>query len=516
MEPEEWGAVAVAHSPQGLAVVDGAGRFVAANAAASRLCGAPAADLVGRPAPFAADGAAEAGEVVVEWTRPDGEQRAFACTTAPVPGTDQRVVAFRDVSEARRQERRLAAMARAAFSVTAERSLASTLEALAEEAQQAAALAGVQVLLATPAGARLHVLGTAGFSRIPDFFDRLLECQARGARLEMVESLRSGVPRVLQHRFDAIMGDPAWEPLHDYMSATPWDAFASVPLRIRGGAVGVLNAFFAPGQEVGEAELGFLLAMADQAAVAVDHAELFQRRMDEARREERQKLARDLHDSVVQQVFSIMMQAGSLGVLARRGLPPSAERLATIAGELSGAAEDALADLRGMVVELRPAVPSGTSLGTALRSLLEATAARSALACDLTIDDAGGDLPALDVELAEDVYRVASEAVHNTVKHAGASRLDVAVVVGATATGPRVVVDVVDDGRGARHDAAAGPGAAAAGGQPGSRASSGGYGMTAMRERAHRWGGEVDVVAEDGGGTRVRLVVPVVRGEDRR
>lgn len=506
MDVDGWGALAVAHSPDGLAVVARDGRFLDVNPAGARLCGAAAEQLVGTPSPFGGTGP-RADDDVVEWSGPGGLRRAFAWTCSPVLGGGERVVSFRDVSAARQQGRRLAATARAAFSVTAERSLASTLEALAEEVLQAASLAGVQVLLATPAGARLNVLGTAGFSRIPDFFDRLLECRARGARLEMVEALHSGVPRVVHHRYDAVMADPAWEPLRDHLGATPWDAFASVPLRIRGGTVGVLNAFFAPGQVVGEEELGFLLAMAGQAAVAVDHAELFQRRMDEARREERQKLARDLHDSVVQQVFSIMMQAGSLGVLARRGLPPTAEKLAAVAGELSGAAADALADLRGMVVELRPAVPSGTSLGTALRSLLEATAARSGLRCDLAIDDPDGDLLALDEQLAEDAYRVASEAVHNTVKHAAAASLGVSVLVSTTPRGLQLAVDVVDDGRGVPSEGdhrAADP------------LRSGGYGMTAMRERAHRWGGEVEVVAEDGGGTRVRLRVPVVRAEERR
>lgn len=512
MGADRWDALAAAHSPEGLAVVDASGRFLHVNPAGARLCGVPADRLAGTASPFTTSGAAPTSldpssfDAVVEWVGPAGARCAFAWTCSDVLDDGERVVSFRDVSSARQQERRLAAMARAAFSVSAERSLASTLQALADEALQAASLAGVQVLLATPAGARLNVLGTAGFSRIPDFFERLLECRARGAQLEMVESLDSGVPRVVHHRFAAVMADPAWEPLRDHLGATPWDAFASVPLRIRGGTVGVLNAFFAPGQVVGEEEVGFLLAMAGQAAVAVDHAELFQRRMDEARREERQKLARDLHDSVVQQVFSIMMQAGSLGVLARRGLPPTAEKLADVAGELSGAAADALADLRGMVVELRPAVPSGTSLGTALRSLLEATAARSGLRCDLTIDDPDGDLPALDAELAEDAYRVASEAVHNTVKHAAATSLVVAVAVDAGARGPVLAVDVVDDGRGdpADHGRAADP------------LRSGGYGMTAMRERAHRWGGEVDVTSAEGRGTRVRLRLPVVRAEGRR
>ena len=143
-------------------------------------------------------------------------------------------------------------------------------------------------------------------------------------------------------------------PLREYLGERDWESFASVPLIARGKPVGVLNAFFAPGQAMGPQTVEFLVAMAEQAAIAVDYATLLRRARDGARREERQRLARDLHDSIVQQVFSISMQAKSLEVLAGRGEAVPAEAVARIAGEVGGLSQAALADLRAMVHELRP------------------------------------------------------------------------------------------------------------------------------------------------------------------
>ena len=107
---------------------------------------------------------------------------------------------------------------------------------------------------------------------------------------------------------------------------------------------------------------------------------LLRRARDGARREERQRLARDLHDSIVQQVFSISMQAKSLEVLAGRGEAVPAEAVARIAGEVGGLSQAALADLRAMVHELRPsALADLGGLEEALRVLAKSTANRTGL-----------------------------------------------------------------------------------------------------------------------------------------
>jgi signal transduction histidine kinase len=435
----------------------------------------------------------------VEWHPAPGERREFAYLANQVPGRRLWVVSFRDVTLSRQHQRRLAAIAKAASSVASKRSLVGTLETLAREVLRTDSLAGVQVLTANPAGDRLHVMGAAGFGRAPDFFDKLMECRALGARLIMLEALETRQPLVVADRYEAVQRDPAWAPLHELMRHPRWDWFASVPLLARGEPVGILNAFFAPGQTVGETELDFLLAMAEQAAMAVDHAALLDRERDVARREERQKLARDLHDSVVQQVFSMMMQARSLSVLVDRGLAPPPEKVAQVAGDLSTSAEAVLADLRGMVVELRPATDAKRGLVSGLRSLVETTQARTELAVELDVDDPGQELPRLDVDLLEDVYRIVAEALHNSVKHAQASRVVLRLSVLSHGSRRRLIAEVTDDGRGfaANKDGDSGP-------------ASSGLGMTVMQERAARWGGVVRVRDLPSGGARVQLTLPLL------
>ena len=498
--PATAAADVVAHAPEGLAVLDGQGRFVQANPAAARLCGLTPGAVEGAPSPFPPPEAdRRAGELTVEWEPSPGVRREFSYLRQEIPGRCRWVVTFRDVTVERLQQRRLAAIAKAASSVASERSLVGTLEALAQEVVRTDSLAGVQILTVNSTGDRLHVMGAAGFGRETDFFEKLLECRARGARLMMLEALDLREPVVMPHRYDIDMNDPAWEPLWDNLRHPRWDWFASVPLLARGEPVGILNAFFAPGQTVGETELEFLVAMAEQAAMAVDQASLLERERDVARREERQKLARDLHDSVVQQVFSMMMQARSLGVLVQRGLPPAPETVARVADDLSSTAEDVLGDLRGMVVELRPVATADQTLAGALRSLLDTTAARAGLHTELDVEDAADALAGLDADLVEDVYRIVAEAVHNCVKHAAASHLRVHLAVTADGARRRLVAEVTDDGRGLR----------AGGADPAAGVASSGYGMTAMRERAARWGGAVRVQEVPAGGTAVRLGVPV-------
>jgi signal transduction histidine kinase len=271
----------------------------------------------------------------------------------------------------------------------------------------------------------------------------------------------------------------------------------------RGEAVGVLNAFFAPGQPMEPKTVEFLVAMADQAAIAVDYAMLLRQTRDGARRDERLRLARDLHDSIVQQVFSISMQAKSLEVLAGRGdaVPAAAvERIAGEVGELSGTV---LADLRAMVHELR--LTSSADLGgleEAVRALTESTANRAGLSFTVS---GGHGLGQVKGEQAEDVYRIIAEAVHNVVRHAGARTVRIRLGVRAG----RLTATVADDGQGIGPAPIGAPQPDTGQRDPGQRDTGAGYGLTTMRERAERWGGSVTVGPGRAAGTVVRLAMPL-------
>jgi signal transduction histidine kinase len=498
--PVDWSELS-AHAPDGLAVVDAAGLFVQLNAAAIALCERDADDLIGMPAPFelACPAPTDAGglledepaEQVSIWAPVAGVRREFAYRTRPLPGPERAtVVAFRDVTAERHRQRRVAAIARTSATLASARSITAMLDAVAREVVQADALAAVQIFTFDGAGRNLQIMGSAGFRRWPDFFDRLMRCRSRGAALRMLDALDGREPVVVPHRWRMIKDDPAWEPLREYLSELEWDSFASVPLMLRGRAEGVLNAFFAPGQVVGRPTLEFLVAMAEQAAVAVDYAALLHEERALARREERQRLARDLHDSIVQQVFSVGMQAKSLSVLGGRGGPVAAATVQRIADEIEDLSKTVLADLRAMVHELRPPTSAAVGLGEAVRALVESTGNRTGLRFDLHV---GSGLSDVGSEIAEDAYRIVAEAIHNVVKHAEAGAVTVRVGVRDHV----LTVSVADDGRGLRAARAA-----AAGG-------SDGYGLTSMRERAERWGGTLRVRQRSAAGTAVRAVIPL-------
>ncbi|WP_027928843.1 GAF domain-containing sensor histidine kinase [Amycolatopsis thermoflava] len=373
-------------------------------------------------------------------------------------------------------QRRLAAIARAASSVADAASLSVTLDVVAREVVQATHIAAVQILRVE--GGTMRVVGKAGFTDADDFTERLEECRKLGARLMFVEAFQAQKRIVVPHRKAAVLADPAWGPLHAIMGAPDWDTFAAVPLVVRGRAVGVLNAFYSPGEDPAGEMLEFLEAMADQAAMAVDSADLLARSRQEARLEERARLARELHDSVVQQVFSMRMQAKALRAHAGDG------KVRDIADELLDLAQQALADLRGLVLQLHPLELAGRGLGEAVRTLAESVQASSGV----KIRFWSGEQPELPAEQAEDVFRIVQEGLHNVVKHAQATT----AVVSVSRAGGELVVEICDDGIGLTGPAA------------------GGLGVVSMRERAQRWRGTMEI-GNTAAGCRVRVRMPCPR-----
>jgi len=399
-------------------------------------------------------------------------------------------VAFYDVTRRRQRERRAMAVARTAARVASERSLPATLSALAHEILQADGLAGVQVLTNEYSGDKLHMLGMAGFpaSRSSAFFSLLMECRRRGADLGMLNAIESGTPVIIPHRYDAFMSNPAWEPLHEFHRYPAWDAFASVPIKVRQNTIGILNVFLAPGQELDEEAIEFLTSMAEQAGMAIDYASLLEEERSAAHREERQRLARDLHDSAVQQVFSMGMLTQTLKILTEG--TERDQRIHSIVAELEDITGSVLKDLRGLVAQLRPSVIGSSGLRGALARLTATTHRQTGVKFELNaeaeVDEIGG-------ELGEDLYHVAAEAVHNAVKHSPADL----IVVSLGVSDGRVRLSVRDNGgkpeRGAVREVL----------------EHEGHGLAFMRQRIERWNGAFGVDLNFGGaGTVVRAEVP--------
>jgi signal transduction histidine kinase len=398
-----------------------------------------------------------------------------------------------DVTRARVVQRRLSAIVRASSSVAAVGNLAATVDALAAEVVRADQIAAVQVIALDDTGTRIRLVGTAGFRDTTDFIPRLHRCQQLGAEMKMLETVATGKVVAVAHRKPQVLADPRWQPLHEIMDQPDWDSYVGVPLIVDGRTVGVLNAFSTPQDQPPTPEdLAFLVAMAEQAALAIDRAELVCAAELQARREERHRVAADLHDSVVQQVFSIKMRAEALRLGIERDGEVSPECLGEHVEALASSSRLALDDLRALIHELRPGGLAETGLIGSVKASVESMGARSGIAVSFHSDL---EFVALPYGLEDDLYRIVQEALHNVVKHAEASAVDVSIATGGVDHG-LLVVDITDDGVGFRRPSPPG----------------GTLGMLSMRERVQRWGGSVVLRNRSGQGGHLRVTMPTRAG----
>lgn len=487
--------------PEGIAVVDETGFYHYVNPAGCRILGASLGELTGRPAfpretagngrrpAPAAPAAGEHAIPTVRLRRPNGQQveLEYHDTSIVVAGRDFALVTFRDVTEARRRERQLAAFGRTASSVAFSGSLREALEAIAGEIVRATGTAGTQIVTMDPVDHGFRLIGLAGFPEdTNDFAVRLEQCRQRGARLRMVEAVRDRSVVIVRHRKAEIMRDPAWEPLHGVMGRLDWDSYVAVPLFVRDQAVGVLNAFYPPRRDPGDSDIAFLSAMGDQAAVAVENARLLADSKGRAALEERHRIARDLHDSIQQELFSMTLHVRALQLTVDRlgDAQPSIRRGVTELLELS---HSTLSDMRSLIFELRPALLREQGLVEAVRRYAAIVAAREGL----RINVPAADRLAIAATTEEDCYRLIQEALHNVVKHAGATSVNIEIGCASWDEGT-LLVEVTDDGAG--FDPAT--------------VSPGHLGLVTMRERAESLGGQLEVVTAPGRGTTVRVLVP--------
>jgi two-component system nitrate/nitrite sensor histidine kinase NarX len=218
-------------------------------------------------------------------------------------------------------------------------------------------------------------------------------------------------------------------------------------------------------------------AIANQAAVAIENARLYARAQELAAMEERARLARELHDSVTQMLFSASVIAEVLPRLWARDQADGREHL----DDLRVLTRGALAEMRTLLVELRPTALTETELGELLRQLAEAMTGRTRVPVTLTVDGQRALPP--DVQIA--LYRVAQEALNNVARHADARA--VALHLRCSPEGVELRID--DDGRG--FDAG--------------RVASDHFGLRIMRERAADIGATLTIASAPGQGTHLAL-----------
>ncbi len=245
---------------------------------------------------------------------------------------------------------------------------------------------------------------------------------------------RTGQPVVIEDLTQDVRRDSLAGP-HTLL-AGECRSLLSLPLIVKGRVEGVLTLASA-GVGCYDAEAtDLLLPIGRQIGVAVENAQLYKQAQQVAVLEERQRLARELHDAVTQTLFSASLIAEVLPKLWERDADVGREKVE----ELRQLTRGALAEMRTLLLELRPAALADADLGDLLRQLAESTAGRARVPVALDIQP-HRPLPP-DIKIV--MYRIAQEALNNVVKHANASRVTVRLKDG---TGG-LSLEVIDDGGG--------------------------------------------------------------------
>lgn len=208
---------------------------------------------------------------------------------------------------------------------------------------------------------------------------------------------------------------------------------------------------------------------------------------DRVQEDERQRIARELHDDLQQTLAAITMEVAA----ARRDAGADASATLARIHALAGAG---IASTRRIVNDLRPRILEDLGLGPALEALAASFAQRSGLACEFHTDLGEPDETAQAPALATCLYRVAQEALNNVGKHAGARRVRITLMrlTPSSARRGRLRLEIADDGRGHAPEDLAKPGS---------------YGLLGIGERVRAFGGTLRVVAPPEGGTTIEVEV---------
>ncbi len=265
-------------------------------------------------------------------------------------------------------------------------------------------------------------------------------------------------------------------------SAKHYRAFLVTPLVIKDELFGSLGFHYIQPRHFPREDIHLAGAFGDQAALAIENTRLHEQAERTAVVEERNRLARELHDAVTQTLFSASLIADVLPRLWERNPEEGRRRLE----ELRELTRGALAEMRSMLLELRPSALAQYSLADLLRQLAEAHAGRARLPVTVSVE---GEERPLPEAIQGALYRIAQESLNNVAKHAGPCQVQMVLSYKPN----EVILSIVDDGRG--FDPA--------------RTSVHSLGLGIMGERAEKIGGTLEINSEIGGGTRVIARCPL-------
>jgi signal transduction histidine kinase len=317
---------------------------------------------------------------------------------------------------------------------------------------------------------RLRVIAGRGFRDMERVLGAAFDPRENALAKRLLDSAEPIVLRNVSEE-PAFMTDPD----------DPTRSWIGVPLRVRDETIGALALDKNEADFYTDDEGRTVLAFANQAAIAIENARLYDRAREQEVLAERNRLARELHDSLSQALFSMVLNAEAANLFFEAD-PAKAKAQISILYET---ANTALREMRTLIFELRPANLEQEGLAAVLTKHARMVGDRYGL--KISVDMRGQRRLPLHIEKA--LFRVAQEALNNVVKHAEAS--EVTIMLGTYENWVKLLIE--DNGKGIPEGAM----------RPNT------LGLTSMRERVEQLGGTIEWTTGTGGkGTAVRVKVP--------
>ena len=259
---------------------------------------------------------------------------------------------------------------------------------------------------------------------------------------------------------------------------------AGIPLMARGSVIGVMNMATRGQRSLDKREINLLTAIATWAGITIENARLHRQARRLAVLEERDRIGMDLHDGIIQSIYAVGLALD----FARMAIQEDHEQAIQKIDQAIEGLNSTIGDIRSYISDLRPRQLGGRNLREGLQRLIDEYRANTC--SDALLQAPPDGLTTLPVPHSTALFHIAQEALANVAKHAHAEK----AAVQLWTTKDRVIVEITDNGKG--FDVT-------------QTNVSLGHGLSNMRTRAHRVGGEVEISSEPGEGTTVLAWVPL-------
>lgn len=389
----------------------------------------------------------------------------------------------RVLSRARLQGR-IAAFARVARDMTVDADLASTLDRIRSEIVHTTDAVACSIVAWPSSLAGEPQLLTVADPAFGAGYDAAFATLFQSRDVNDAPSVDRGAYELIREYRDQALQRHDLVELHPYYlrSLPVWDDIALFPLVSGGTLFGELQVHLPAGARFTDDDAAYLIAMSDFTSLTIENASLFAQQAVLASSVERQRLARELHDSVSQALFSMTMHARTAERLLAR-LGPDADDVRGVVAELANLSRGALAEMRALIFELRPDALAEEGLIAALRKQATALSSREQIAIHVQTES---ERIVLAPRVEEHLYRIAMEALNNAIKHGSATVIDVVI----TQVSGILTLMVRDNGVGFDPTLQ----------RPGH------LGMTTMRDRAQSINATLRIHSRPGSGTTIEVL----------